>query len=307
MGDFRKKSDGRDEAAESHWQLGKAHRKVDAVDRMRGILRYTDDIKLPGMLHAKIKRSPHAHARIRSIDTARAMAMDGVHGIVTGKDFPIPYGVIPWTPDENALCVDKVCYVGDGVAAVAAVDEDTAIAACDAIAIDYEPLPAYFEPAEALAEDAVQINPYAKRGNLSKHVKLEFGEVDHAIDSEADIVIEDEYFFEGTTHTAIEPHCAVANVEPSGVLTVWSATQVSHYLHRELAKVLEMPAHRVRVIQPPLGGAFGGKSEPFDLEFCVAKLAIDHRPAGEDPLHPRRGVLQPSRSPSDEDASTAPG
>jgi CO/xanthine dehydrogenase Mo-binding subunit len=87
-------------------------------------------------------------------------------------------------------------------------------------------------------------------------------------------VVEAEYFFEGTTHAAIEPHCAVAHVEPNGLLTVWSATQVSHYLHRELAKVLQYPANRIRVIQPPLGGAFGGKSEPFDLEFCVAKLAL---------------------------------
>ncbi|MCG8420001.1 MAG: molybdopterin-dependent oxidoreductase [Proteobacteria bacterium] len=273
MGDFKKKSDGRDEAAESHWQLGKAHRKVDAVDRMRGIARYTDDIKLPGLLHGKIKRSPHPHARIVAIDVGKAEAMEGVHAVVTGRDFPVPYGVIPWTPDENALCVDKVCFVGDGVAAVAAIDEDTAIAACDAIEVEYELLPAYFDPEAALAPDAVQINPYAKKGNLSKHVKLEFGPVDQALE-EADIVIKDDYFFEGTTHTAIEPHCAVANVETSGVLTVWSATQVSHYLHRELAKVLGMPAHRIRVIQPPLGGAFGGKSEPFDLEFCVAKLAL---------------------------------
>ena len=273
MGDFKKKSDGRAEAGEAHWQLGAAHRKVDAADRMRGILRYTDDLKLPGMLHGKILRSPVPHARIAAIDTSRAEAIAGVHAIVTGRDFPIPYGVIPWTPDENALCLEKVCYVGDGVAAVAAIDEDTAIAACDAIAIEYEALPAYFEPEEALAEGAVQINPYAKKRNLSKRVKLEFGDVEDAL-AQADIVIEDEYFFEGTTHTAIEPHCAVANIEPNGVLTVWSATQVSHYLHRELAKVLEIPAHRIRVIQPPLGGAFGGKSEPFDLEFCVAKLAM---------------------------------
>ncbi|HUH00690.1 MAG TPA: xanthine dehydrogenase family protein molybdopterin-binding subunit [Kofleriaceae bacterium] len=273
MGDFRKQGDGRDEARGEHWQLGRAHRKVDAVDRMRGVTRYADDLKLPNMLHGKIKRSPHPHARIVSIDVTRAAAMPGVFGIVTGKDFPIPYGVIPWTPDENALCVDKVCYVGDGVAAVAAIDEDTAIEACDAIEIEYEVLPAYYDPELALARDAVQINPYSKKGNLSKKVMLEFGDVDAAI-ADAPHVIEDEYFFEGTTHTAIEPHCAVATIDGNnGVLTVWSATQVSHYLHRELARVLELPAHRIRVIQPPLGGAFGGKSEPFDLEFCVAKLA----------------------------------
>ena len=274
MGDFRKKADGRAEAGEEHWQIGRRHRKVDAVDRMRGVTRYTDDLKLPGMLHGKIVRSPHAHARIRGIDASKALAMPGVFAVVTGKDFPIPYGVIPWTPDENALGVDKVCHVGDGVAAVAAIDEDTAIDACDAIEVDYEPLPALFDPEEALGNREVQINPYSRTGNLSKKVELEFGDVDAAL-AGADLVVEDDYFFEGTTHTAIEPHCALATIDGnSGVLTVWSATQVSHYLHRELSKVLQLAPHRIRVIQPPLGGAFGGKSEPFDLEFCVAKLAM---------------------------------
>jgi 4-hydroxybenzoyl-CoA reductase alpha subunit len=279
MGDFEKHGDGRTEAREvGGWQIGKSHRKVDAVDRMRGIMRYTDDLKLPGMLHCKIKRSPHPHAKIIRIDASKALAMSGVFGVVTGKDFPIPYGVIPWTPDENALAVDKVCHVGDGLAAVAAVDEDTAIAACDAIEVVYDLLEPLYDPETAIADKENQINPYSRKGNLSKHVLLEFGDVEKSI-AEADIVIEDEYFFEGTTHTAIEPHCAVANVETSGVLTVWSSTQVSHYLHRELAKVLETPANRIRVIQPPLGGAFGGKSEPFDLEFCVGKLAqITGRP-----------------------------
>jgi 4-hydroxybenzoyl-CoA reductase subunit alpha len=273
-GDFRKPGDGREESREVRgWQIGKSHRKVDAVDRMRGISRYTDDLKLPGMLHGKILRSPHPHARIVSIDCHRARSMPGVFGVVTGRDFPIPYGVIPWTPDENALGLDKVLHVGDGVAAVAAVDEDTAIAALDAIAVEYEPLRAIFDPEEALAATDVQINPYSKHGNLSKHVELAFGDVEAEM-ARADLVIDEDYFFEGTTHTAIEPHCALACMETSGVLTVWSATQVSHYLHRELAKVLEMPASRIRVIQPPIGGAFGGKSEPFDLEFCVAKLAM---------------------------------
>jgi 4-hydroxybenzoyl-CoA reductase subunit alpha len=273
VADFRKQGDGRREAADAGWQVGRAHRKLDAVDRMRGVLRYTDDLKLPGLLHGRIKRSIHAHARIVSIDAAPALAMPGVHAVITGADLPTPYGIIPWTPDENALAVSKVCHVGDGVAAVAAVDEDTAIAACDAIDVVYEPLRAIFDPEEALAARDVTINPYAKKGNLSKQVDLAFGDVDAAL-AASDLVIEERYRFEGTTHAAIEPHCAVATVDGSGVLTVWSSTQVSHYLHRELARVIGLPAHRIRVIQPPLGGAFGGKSEPFDLEFCVAQLAL---------------------------------
>jgi len=263
------------EDRERDWQIGKVHRKVDAMERMRGITRYTDDLKLPGMLHAKILRSPHAHAKILSIDTSAAEAMPGVYGVVTGQDFRIPYGIIPWTPDENALAVDKVCHVGDGVACVAAVDEDTAIAAIAAIKVEYGELRAFYDPEEALAnrDRELTINPYARKGNLSKHVVLEFGDVEESLDG-AELVVAGDYFFEGTTHGAIEPHCAVAQVEPNGILTVWSATQVSHYLHRELSKVLELPPHQIRVIQPPLGGAFGGKSEPFDLEFCVAKLAL---------------------------------
>ncbi|MGE0791960.1 MAG: xanthine dehydrogenase family protein molybdopterin-binding subunit [Sandaracinaceae bacterium] len=252
--------------------VGGVHRKIGAMEKMRGLARYTDDIKLPRMLHAKLLRSPHAHANIVGIDVSKALALDGVAAVVTGADFPTPYGIIPWTRDETALCVDKVCFVGDPIACVAAEDEDTAIEALDLIEVEYEILPAFFDPEEALAAD-VQINPFSKKGNLTKSVKLEFGDVEKDI-AASHLVIEGDYKFQGTTHAAIEPHCAIGNLETNGVLTVWSATQVPHYLHRELARVLERPAHTIRVIQPPVGGAFGGKSEPFDLEFCVAKLAM---------------------------------
>ncbi len=271
---FTKEKSGVEESKEAHWQLGNKHRKVDAVVRMMGLARYADDIKLPGMLHGKIKRSPHAHAEIKRIDLSKALALPGVHAAIDGKSMPTPYGVIPWTPDENALCIDKVCYVGDGIAAVAAESEDVANEALRLIEVDYKTLPAYFTPEDALHEDAEQINPYSRKKNLSKKVRLDFGDVDQSID-DAHLIIEGDYYFAGTTHAAIEPHCAVAYMEPNGVLTMWSSTQVSHYLHRELAKVLHYPANRIRVIQPPLGGAFGGKSEPFDLEFCAAKLAME--------------------------------
>jgi len=259
------------------WQLGGRHRKLGAMERMRGVARYTDDLRLPRMLHAKILRSPHAHARILSIDASRALGMPGVIAVITGSDMPTPYGVIPWTTDENALAIEKALYVGDGVACVAAESEELALRALKGIEVEYEVLPAYFDPEEALAAEET-INPYARKGNLSKKVELEFGDVDAALHGAA-LVIEADYEFHGTTHGAIEPHCALAKVDADGLLTVWSATQVPHYLHRELAKVLETPARQIRVIQPPLGGAFGGKSEPFDLEFCVAKLSqITGRP-----------------------------
>ncbi|MEM6997169.1 MAG: hypothetical protein AAF721_42080, partial [Myxococcota bacterium] len=154
---------GNDAGASEPWLRGKHHRKVDAMERMRGITRYADDIKLPGMLHAKIKRSPHPHAKIVSIDASRALAMPGVHAVVTGKDLSIPYGIIPWTPDETALAVDKALYVGDGVAAVAAVDEDTAIEALAAIDVTYEVLTPLYDPEESLAARDNPINPYSKK------------------------------------------------------------------------------------------------------------------------------------------------
>jgi 4-hydroxybenzoyl-CoA reductase alpha subunit len=260
--------------------IGSRMRKVDGLDKSTGRALFTDDIVLPGMLHGKILRSPHPHARILSIDTSSAEALPGVHAAVTGEDMPIRYGIIPWTPDEYALALDRVRYIGDGVAAVAAVDEDTALAAMGMIDVEYELLPAYLEPEAALAatgsyDAGTFIHPEKKpgaNGNVTKHVHLAFGDVDGGMDR-ADVVVEGDYFFEGSTHTPIEPHCAIGRFE-EGKLTVWSSTQVPHYLHRELARVLELDPARVRVIQPPVGGAFGGKSEPFDLEFCVAKLAM---------------------------------
>lgn len=260
-------------------RVGQRARKVDGIGKATGEAVYTDDIVLPGMLHAKTLRSPHAHARIVSIDASRALALPGVHAVVTGDEMPVKYGVIPWTPDENALATDKVRFIGDEVAVVAAVDEDTANAAVKLIDVEYEELHAFLDPHDALATREPMIHetdargqPY-KKGNVSKHVLLEFGDVDAAIEDSAHVV-EDTYQFHGTAHAPIEPHCAVARYGGDGVLTLWSSTQIPHYVHRALARVLELPAYRIRVIQPCLGGAFGGKSDPFSLEFCVAKLAM---------------------------------
>ena len=258
--------------ADAFQVVGKPNKKIDGLVKSTGQAVYADDIALPGMLHAKTLRSPHAHAKIISIDCSKALALKGVHAVITGTDLPIKYGVIPWTQDETALAVDKVRFIGDPVAAVAAIDEDTANAALKLIEVVYEPLHAYFDPKEALVRHEPAIHEGRKEGNVSKSVVLAFGDVD-AVAQSADGVIRDEYEFHGTTHAAIEPHCAVAQVAPDGVLTVWSSTQITHYVHRALARVLELPPAKIRVIQPALGGAFGGKSDPFSLEFCVAKLA----------------------------------
>jgi 4-hydroxybenzoyl-CoA reductase subunit alpha len=255
--------------------IGRRNRKIDGYGKVTGATVYTDDMTLPGMLHGKILRSPHPHANITSIDTSEAEALEGVYAVVTGRDMPVTYCVIPWTRDEYPLCVDRVRYIGDGVAAVAAVDEDTANRALRLIRVEYEMLEPVLHPERSLEPDAPQIHEAGKpgrNGNITKHVLLEFGDVDQALEG-SDIIIEGEYFFQGSTHTPIEPHCAIGWYDASGRLTVWSATQVPHYLHRELARVLDLDVARIRVVQPAVGGAFGGKSEPFDLEFCVAALS----------------------------------
>ncbi len=265
-----------DELIEGFTVIGERNRRVEGPGRVTGRTIYTDDIVLPGMLHGKILRSPHPHARIISIDTTLAEVLPGVHAVVTGKEMAVTYGIIPWTRDEYPLCVDRVRYIGDGVAAVAAIDEDTANRALREIRVEYEVLPAFLDPEDALSpgerETIHDAGTPGRNGNITKHVHLEFGEVDRLL-SESDVVVEGDYFFEGTTHTPIEPHCAIGYYDPRGKLTVWSATQVPHYLQRELARVLDLDVARIRVIQPAVGGAFGGKSEPFDLEFCVAKLS----------------------------------
>jgi CO/xanthine dehydrogenase Mo-binding subunit len=243
-----------------------------AVDAVTGRTRFADDHVLPGMLHARLVRSPHAHARVVAIDAAAALAMPGVHAVITAADLPARFGVIPMTQDEQPL-TDKARFVGDAVAAVAAVDEPTAAAAAAAVRVTWEVLPHVLDPEAALAPDAPIVNEAAKHGNVTKSVRLAFGDVDAAL-AGSDAVAESDCDFAGSTHAALEPHCAIAAWEPDGRLTVISSTQVPHYLQRELARVLGLAEHQVRVIQPPLGGGFGGKSEPLPHELCAAKLAM---------------------------------
>ena len=138
--------------------------------------------------------------------------------------------------------------------------------------MEYEPLHAFLDPEDSAKNAEPRIHE-ERKSNVSKHVLLEFGDIEDSLSS-ADVVVENEYYFQGTTHAAIEPHCAVARMDGEGVLTLWSSTQITHYVQRELSKVLAWPQARIRVIQPCLGGAFGGKSDPFSLEFCVSKLAM---------------------------------
>jgi 4-hydroxybenzoyl-CoA reductase subunit alpha len=253
--------------------IGKRNPKIEAYQKASGQTKYTGDIKLPRMAWARLLRSPHPHARIVSIDTSRAQAYPGVYAVITGTDMPITIGIMPTSQDEFPLAVEKVRYVGDPVAAVAAVDEETAAEACELIDVEYEALPTILTIEDALTRQDVRIHEESHSpGNIHKEVHLEFGDVEGGF-AAADYVRDDQLFFEGTTHAAMENYATVAHWELNNKLTVWSSTQVPHYLHREMAKVFDLPKAHIRIVAPPVGGGFGGKSDPFGHEFAVALLS----------------------------------
>ena len=258
--------------------IGTPRPKVDAYAKVTGRALYADDIMLPRMLYARLLRSPHAHARILAIDTRKALELPGVLAIITGEDLPQKFGILPSSQDEYALAIDKVRYVGDPVAAVAAIDPDILDEAMKLIDVEYEILPALMSIDEALAHPEVKINDEARIGNIHKAVSYEFGEIEAGF-AAADYIREDWFYYEGNNHAPIEAHACVANWEPNpgdpvgGKLTLWSSTQTPHYVHRELSKVLHIPQSHIRVIAPNVGGGFGGKSDPFSHEICACELS----------------------------------
>jgi 4-hydroxybenzoyl-CoA reductase subunit alpha len=253
--------------------VGQPLAKIDAWAKVTGETRYADDLVLPRMAYAKLLRSSHPHARITRIDTAAARARPGVYGVITGYDLPrVKFGILPVSQDEEALCTEKVRMVGDPVAAVAAVDEETAERACELIEVDYEPLPALMSIEESLGHPEVRIHEYGDGPNVHKNVSLQFGDVDEAF-AKADLVREDVFFFEGSTHLPMEQHAALAHWGADGKLTLWSSTQTPHYVHRLLAKILDVPGAHIRVIAAPVGGGFGGKLDPFAHEIAACKLS----------------------------------
>ncbi|HEU4352441.1 MAG TPA: molybdopterin cofactor-binding domain-containing protein [Burkholderiales bacterium] len=253
--------------------LGKPRRRVDGRAKVTGQTQFADDIFLPRMLHMRLLRSPHPHALIQNIDIEKAKSHLGVHLVLTGKDFPVSFGILPVTQDEYALAPEHVRYVGDPVAAVVAKDEQTATEALDLIAVQYRPLATISTPEEALTQPEPRIHAYSELGNIHRLQAFQFGDAEEALKN-ADCVFEDVFFYEGNTHLPIEQHAAVAAVDGEGKLTLWSSTQVPHYVHRQLARVLQMPAAHIRVVACPNGGGFGGKTDICNHEMAVAKAAL---------------------------------
>ncbi|MGH9534184.1 MAG: molybdopterin cofactor-binding domain-containing protein [Terriglobales bacterium] len=245
---------------------------VDAPRKTTGAGQYTDDLAVEGMLFGKILHSHLPHARIRSIDASAALALPGVRCVITGADAPTAYGVLPIGKDECALQPDKARYIGDNIACVVAESERAAAAALPLVRVDYEPLPAYFDPEAAMAAPEAGWLHARRSRNIEKEYHHVFGDPDAAM-AQAAVVCRHRYACPAVTHAAMEPHATLARFEPDGNLTVWSSTQVPYYLQKTLARVLQMPMERIRVIKPMVGGGFGGKSEVCPLEIVTAVAA----------------------------------
>ena len=254
--------------------IGKSIALIDSPGKTTGQGKYADDLTMSGMLIGKILHSPYPHARIKSIDTSRAMKLEGVVTVVVGTDAPNTYGILPVGHDETALAVEKVRYVGDNVACVVAVSESVAEEALELIDVEYELLPAWFDPEDSMKAEIDLIHSQ-KANNIEKDYHHVFGDPDAGF-AQADAILEARYIANEVTHAAMEPHCTLASFEfdpqtgKEGRLTVQSSTQVPYYLQHKLSIVLELPMSQIRVIKPLVGGGFGGKSEVIPLEIIAA-------------------------------------
>ncbi|ROL59987.1 4-hydroxybenzoyl-CoA reductase subunit alpha [Bacteroidetes/Chlorobi group bacterium ChocPot_Mid] len=253
--------------------VGKRLPKLDAPDKATGRALYTDDISLPNMLYGKALLSPYAHAKIKSINIEKAKLLQGVKVILTGADVPdITYGTSPPRYDENILAKDKVRYVGDVVAAIAAVDEETCYRAMELIDVEYEELPAVFDPNEAMMDGAPRLFDDKYENNINTHVDHHFGDIEKGF-AEADFVREERFIGNRTYQNPIEPHCAIAEWDRHGRVTLYTSTQVVHYVHHQLTRILGIPMGDIRVIMTNVGGGFGAKAATNILEVLSIFLA----------------------------------
>ncbi len=280
--DTRPRPDDERDQERDHSVVGRGVTRADAPDKVTGRVQYTGDIRLPGMIHGKILGSTVAHGIIRRIDTSRARALPGVLAVITARDVPdVAYGVSPARYDERILARDRVRYVGDEVAAVAAETEAIAEQALKLIEVEYEELPAVFDAREAVADGAPLVHPEDPRyaGNVNTRVEWHFGDVERGF-AEADLVVAETFVGNRPYQTPIEPHAAVARWEHhGGKLTVWSSSMAPHYLRHMLSRVFGLPQGDIRAITPCVGGGFGVKAETTPLELCAVVFArITGRP-----------------------------
>ncbi|MFH0897345.1 MAG: molybdopterin cofactor-binding domain-containing protein [Candidatus Bathyarchaeota archaeon] len=243
--------------------VGKSVPLTEALSKVTGQAKYLDDIELPNMLYARILRSEYPHAKILKIDVSKAEKAPGVGAVVTAKDVPLKIKTNPILADDKVRCV------GDPVAAVAAESEEEAEDALQLIDVDYEELPAVFDPREALKADAPKVHDY---GNLAFHQKIRFGDVEGGF-KQSDEVFEDELTTQKVTHCTLETHAAMASVDGEGKLTVWTSPGLFWSVYTQLLRVLQIPSTKLRFIKTTQGGGFGGKN-PMMVEPYPALLAL---------------------------------
>ncbi len=247
---------------------------IEAAKKVQGIADYADDYQIKDALHVKFLRSIYPHAKIDQIDTEAASRVEGVRYIATGKELPVTFGVLPISQDETAMAIEKTRYVGEIVAAVAADSEEIAEAACKLIKVKYTPIKEFLTISDSINDIGPneKIHEYGKfNNNIHKKAELRFGDQQQGL-KDADVVSKMSFGFEGINHGFTEPHAASAYWDENG-LTIITATQVTHYLQRALAKTMEVPLSRVRVIKPYVGGGFGGKGDPFPHEIIISHIA----------------------------------
>jgi CO/xanthine dehydrogenase Mo-binding subunit len=278
--------------------VGKPLPRVDGKSKLTGQAKFTTDVVLPGMLHGKLLRSPLPHAKILSIDTSKAEKLPGVAAVITGKDtWGIRYGFVDtpnYPAEERPIAEDKVRFIGETVAAVVAVDPDIAEDALDLIEVDYDPLPAVFDPEEALKDGAPQIHgeitrttscawedwgvarkshSYTPVNNVAAKVLVSYGDVEKGF-AEADYIREDRSKSPGTSHMAMEPHTIVASWDPfNQKLDVWMNHMAFELKRYWLHKTLGIPITKIRIHKTYIGGAFGGKAPCFDYEVIAGFLS----------------------------------
>ena len=243
--------------------------RMDALAKSTGQAAYLDDLSLPGLLYGKILRSHYPHAQILEVDTREAERLPGVRGVITGKDVPdIRFSFVREMADKYILCKEKVRYVGDEVAAVAAVDPATAVKALSLIRVCYRELEPVFDPEEALQENAPRLHD--PQSNVAYEVHREFGKVEEGF-AQADAIYEDEFSSPLVAHCCMEVRGCIADYGPGGRLTLWSPAQAPHTLRQEISIALGIPQNRVKVINPCVGGAFGSRLV-MDMKEPIAAL-----------------------------------
>jgi len=253
--------------------VGKSLPRVDGIEKATGQARYVDDLALPSMLYGRILRSPLPHARIVRIDTKKAEKLLGVKGVITAADtLKVPFSFPSHLKDKYPLEFEKVRYIGDEIAAVAAADKDIAEEATHLIEVEFEELPAVFDPVDAMSLGAPEVHEGVKN-NIARKIEWEYGSIQKGFD-ESDYIFENRFTTSRQTHCSLEPHGALASYDYTGKLTIWMTTQNPHTVRDDLANLLGLPPHKIRVIKPPMGGGFGSRLTMDPLDVICALLAM---------------------------------